>query len=60
MIKKLFTNTTVITIAHRINTIIQYDRILVLKDGNIEIFDSPLKMLSDEKSYLNTLIKGGG
>jgi len=52
----LFTNTTVITIAHRINTIIQYDRILVLKDGNIEIFDTPLKMLADEKSYLNTLI----
>lgn len=36
MIRKEFINTTVITIAHRLNTIIQYDKILVLNQGTIE------------------------
>lgn len=30
MIKEEFKNTTVITIAHRLNTIVQYDRLMVL------------------------------
>ena len=34
-------DSTVITIAHRIKTVIGYDKILVLKDGEIEEFDSP-------------------
>lgn len=33
MIKNEFKDSTVITIAHRLNTIINYDRILVLDDG---------------------------
>lgn len=43
--KKAFKNSTVLTIAHRINTIIDSDKILVLKAGkNIE-FDSPKVLL---------------
>jgi ABC-type multidrug transport system fused ATPase/permease subunit len=30
MIKEEFKNTTVITIAHRLNTIVQYDKLMVL------------------------------
>ena len=37
MIKHEFQNTTVITIAHRLNTIIQYDKIMVLNNGVIEV-----------------------
>ena len=33
MIRKEFNETTVITIAHRLNTIIFYDKILVLDNG---------------------------
>lgn len=41
MIKNEFHDTTVITIAHRLNTIIQYDKILVLSDGKMIDFDTP-------------------
>ena len=37
---------TVITIAHRIKTIINYDKILVLKEGEIEEFDTPENLIS--------------
>jgi len=47
MITKNFKESTIITIAHRLNTIIQYDKILVLKDGKKVDFDTPLKLLND-------------
>ena len=36
-IKEAFTDCTVMTIAHRLHTIVNYDRILVLKDGMVNI-----------------------
>lgn len=45
MLASEFKDTTVITIAHRLNTIIEYDKILVLKDGEVEEFDSPKSLL---------------
>ena len=41
MLEKEFKDTTVITIAHRLNTIIGYDKILALKEGEIQEFDTP-------------------
>ena len=47
---------TVITIAHRIKTIINYDKILVLNEGEIEEFDTPQKLI-DKKGLFYQLYK---
>ena len=46
----VFDNSTVITVAHRIKTIINYDKILVLDNGEIIEFDSPKQLLKNENS----------
>ncbi|XP_006460356.1 hypothetical protein AGABI2DRAFT_203369 [Agaricus bisporus var. bisporus H97] len=45
----------VITIAHRLRTIIDYDRILVLDHGQVAEFDSPKSLLLDGKSQFRQL-----
>ncbi|KAK6512549.1 hypothetical protein TWF481_001434 [Arthrobotrys musiformis] len=42
------TNYTVITIAHRLNTIMDYDRVLVLEAGKVVEFGSPKELLEVE------------
>ncbi|KAF7360909.1 hypothetical protein MSAN_01120800 [Mycena sanguinolenta] len=41
---------TVIAIAHRISTIVNYDKILVLDNGSVAEFDSPTVLLSNPES----------
>ena len=56
-IEKIFKNSTVITIAHRVKTIINYDKILVLDKGNIVEYDSPQILLKNKDGYLSKLYK---
>ena len=49
VLNELLKNCTVITIAYRIKTIINYDKILVLEKGEIKEFDSP-KILIEQNT----------
>jgi ABC-type multidrug transport system fused ATPase/permease subunit len=48
MIRENFKEKTVLTIAHRLETIMDSDRILVLDDGHLAEFASPSELLKDE------------
>ena len=50
-INELLKNSTVITIAHRIKTILNSDKIIVLENGNVVEYDSPKKLLSNKNSF---------
>ena len=51
-----FTNQTVLSIAHRLNTVIDYDRIVVMDKGEVVEMDSPHILLQDSQSYLSKLV----
>lgn len=55
-IDKFFNNSTVITIAHRIKTIMNYDKVLVLEKGNVIEFDSPKNLLLKKESLFYSLV----
>lgn len=60
MIKQDFKDSTIITIAHRLNTIINYDRIMVFDDGKLVEFDRPKTLLNNKESLLYNLVMQNG
>jgi ATP-binding cassette, subfamily C (CFTR/MRP), member 1 len=52
-----FPGVTVITIAHRVNTILDSDKILVMKDGLVCEYGPPKELLADENSTFSDIVR---
>ena len=57
VIRSRFKNSTVITIAHRLNTIMDYDKVLVLDQGRVVEFDKPEVLLRMDNGYFSRLVQ---
>ncbi|XP_069744034.1 ATP-binding cassette sub-family C member 10 isoform X2 [Narcine bancroftii] len=55
-IRREFSEKTVLTIAHRIKTIMDSTRVLVMDTGLVKEFDSPHILLEDQNSYFYHLV----
>ncbi|KRF85615.1 multidrug resistance-associated protein 1 isoform X3 [Drosophila virilis] len=56
-IRSEFRECTVLTIAHRLNTILDSDKVIVLDKGQITEFDAPSALLADPKSAFFSMAK---
>eukprot|EP01117_Protostelium_nocturnum_P013244 TRINITY_DN4935_c0_g1_i4.p1 TRINITY_DN4935_c0_g1~~TRINITY_DN4935_c0_g1_i4.p1 ORF type:complete len:1039 (-),score=239.18 TRINITY_DN4935_c0_g1_i4:20-3136(-) len=59
-IRDEFREVTVLTIAHRIHTILDYDKILVIDQGKVREFDSPQKLLANTKTIFYSMTNQSG
>jgi ATP-binding cassette subfamily C (CFTR/MRP) protein 1 len=59
-IRRIFTDRTILTIAHRLDTIIDSSRILVMDAGQVVEFDTPATLLSDPEGSFTKLVEQTG
>uniref|UniRef100_A0A667ZN88 ATP-binding cassette, sub-family C (CFTR/MRP), member 10 n=1 Tax=Myripristis murdjan TaxID=586833 RepID=A0A667ZN88_9TELE len=59
-IRDTFQDKTVLTIAHRINTIMDSDRVLVMHAGKVVEFDTPAALCQSDRSVFQRLVAGRG
>jgi ABC-type multidrug transport system fused ATPase/permease subunit len=59
-IKTNFADLTMLTIAHRLNTIIESDRVLVMDAGCVKEFDEPIKLLENKDGIFRSLVDQTG
>lgn len=55
----VFSDRTIITIAHRINTIIDSDRIIVLDQGRVAEFDTPAELVKQRGKFYDLAKEAG-
>jgi ABC-type sugar transport system ATPase subunit len=59
-IRSSFQGVTILTIAHRVETIIDSDLIMVMDDGKVAELDTPKALLSDDNGLFNHIVKEMG
>ena len=60
MLRSRFNDTTLLTIAHRLNTIMDYDVVLVVDKGKSAEFGTPAELLSNKDSIFSQLVESTG
>lgn len=59
-IRNKFKKCTVLTIAHRLNTVIDSDRILVVHAGSVVEFDHPFNLLRHKCGFFHQMVEETG
>ena len=59
-IRTKFAGYTIITIAHRLHTIIDMDKILVMDEGRLVEYDRPFLLLTDKEGAFYSMVKETG
>ena len=52
-------SSTIITIAHRLNTILDYDRVMVLSEGKVVELDPPKQLMHKEGTVFRSMCQVG-
>lgn len=56
-IRDKFSDCTVLTVAHRLNTIIDYNRVMVMDAGELAEFDTPYNLFINKDSIFHGMVK---
>lgn len=59
-IRTRFEDCTLLTVAHRLHSVIDSDKILVMKRGKVEEYDHPFILLKNPDGFLYRLVKATG
>jgi ABC-type multidrug transport system fused ATPase/permease subunit len=59
-IREEFTDSLLLTVAHRLRTVIDYDRLIVLDAGEVAEFDTPLNLIQKEDGIFRTMCLKSG
>merc|ERR1712093_116039 len=59
-VAEAFRDCTVLTIAHRLETIMNYDKVMVLGDGRVLEYDTPLNLLNNTAGQFYSMVMDTG
>ncbi|KAG0414974.1 hypothetical protein HPB47_007855 [Ixodes persulcatus] len=59
-LRESFVRCTVLAIAHRIHTVLDYDKILVMSDGSVLEYGSVTQLLSNPASMFSSMAQSAG
>ena len=60
LVQSQFSSCTVVTIAHRLNTVLSCDRVCVMETGRIVEIGAPLELMADTNTHFHRLAKSAG